>query len=75
MEVGDMANEARIERCVSDSPNHDHRCADGHEKAADFVFTHADGSRKYFCEEDALKHIVRHPELVAALVLKLALQA
>ena len=70
-----MANEARIERYVSAPPNHDRRCADGHEKAADFVFTQADGSREYFCEEDALKHIVRDPALVAALVLKLALQA
>ena len=70
-----MTNEAKIERYVSAPPNHDHRCADGNEKAAEVVFTQADGSQTYLCEEHSLKHIVRHPELVAALVLKLALQA
>jgi hypothetical protein len=69
-----MTNEARIERYVPTPPNHDHRCADGDEKAAEVVFTQADGSQTYLCEEHSLKYIVGKPSLVAALVLKLALQ-
>lgn len=69
-----MTNEARIERYVPAPPNHNHRCADGDEKVAEVVFTQADGSQTYLCEEDALKHIIKDPKLVAALVLKLVLR-